>query len=121
MNSKDSLHALELSIVPAVLASSCCLTLPALTLLGISFGEQVFLEHKWIFRVSACVVLLLSLAWYFFKKGIVSRVAYKENKNTIIVISLQTIIFALLLYVLFLHFIVPLLCHIAQIGTCSTY
>jgi len=120
MNKKESLHALELSIVPAVLASSCCLTIPALTLLGISFGENIFLEYKWLFRFLAFVVLLLSLAVYFYKQGVTSKTAFMEKQNTIVLISIQTIVFACVFYVLFLHYIVPLLCQIAQINTCQT-
>ena len=63
--SKDTLHALELSIVPAVLASSCCLTLPALALIGLSFGETAQLFNPSVMRVIALLVLFLSLSYYF--------------------------------------------------------
>jgi len=120
MSKKDSLHALELSIVPAVLASSCCLTIPALALLGISFGENIFLEHRWLFRFLALVVLLLSLVIYFYKQGVTTKDDFIEKRKAIVLISIQTIVFACVFYVLFLQYIVPLLCQIAQINTCQT-
>lgn len=117
--SKDTLHALELSIVPAVLASSCCLTLPALALIGLSFGETTQLFNPSIMRIVALIILFLSLVYYFYKKGISTKQDYIDNKRIIIAIVLQTLFFAILIYVISLYIITPIVCDITGLNTCS--
>lgn len=119
MNTKDTTHSLELSLLPAVLASSCCLTVPALALLGISFSENFFYEYRWLLRLLGFITLVFSLIWYFKKHGVSTREKYKKHADTVIAISIQTLIFALLFYLLFLYVIVPVLCDVAQLTSCN--
>jgi len=118
MKVKESVHALKLSLLPAVLASSCCLTIPALGLLGLSFAEQFFADKVLELRLLAVVILVLSLIIYFYKKGITTKKDLITNRKTIILISLQTAIFALMFYLLFLYIFVPILCTITELGSC---
>lgn len=118
MTTKDATHSLELSILPAILASSCCLTLPALTLLGISFSENFFYEYRWLLRMLGVFVLGISLVWYFYKQGITNRKIFLSKKNLIIIITVQTALFATGFYILFLYVIVPVLCKAAELNSC---
>ena len=119
MTRTDTINSLELSLLPAVLASSCCLTVPALGLLGISVGEDIFYEHRVLLRFIAAGVLGLSLVIFFYKRGIINHATYIQNRKMIFLISLQTILFALVLYVLFLQLFAPILCTITGLGTCQ--
>ena len=119
MSRQNSIDSLKLSLVPAVLASSCCLTVPALALLGISIGENYFYEHRWMLRLAAAVVLVGSLGFYLFNQGIKDKMSYSANKQTVLLISLQTILFAVVFYIIFLYVIVPLICALTSSGSCT--
>ncbi len=119
MKNADTLDSLELSLLPAILASSCCLTFPGLALLGISLGENIFYEYKVLLRFLAVLVLLVSLIYYFYKKGIRSKSDYITHKNKITIIILQTIFFSLVLYALFLLLFVPVLCVLTEVTSCA--
>ena len=119
MKKQDTIDSLELSLIPAVLASSCCLTIPALALLGISFGENIFYEYRALLRFIAFVILFLSLAYYFLKKGIRTKNDFLANKKNIYLISAQTVFFAVFIYVLFLVLFVPFLCNLTELTTCT--
>ena len=119
MSTKDSTDALKLSLVPAVLASSCCLTVPALALLGISFGENFFYEYRMWLRLLAVIVLLLSLVLFFYKRGVTNKDEYLIHKKSILLISLQTLVFAVAFYAIFLYMIVPAICTITATGSCT--
>ncbi len=118
MNKNQSMSALKLSLAPAVLASSCCLTLPALALLGISFAENIFIEHVIALRGLAVALLIVSLLLYFYKQGVRTKDDFITHKAMVFYITLQTFVFALGFYVIFLTLVVPLLCALTGVGSC---
>jgi hypothetical protein len=118
-STKGTTDALELSIVPAVLASSCCLTIPSLALIGFSFGETSQLFDPWIMRVAGTCILVASLLIYFYMKGIRNMQQIRDSQKIIIAVSAQTLFFAILIYIISLTIITPLLCSITGLNTCT--
>ena len=119
MKKNETTDALKLSLLPAVLASSCCLTAPAIGLLGFSTLESVLIEYKWYFRLLALIVLLLSVWWYVFRQGIDNKSAFREHREQILLITGQTLLFGLGIYFIFLYIVVPHLCNATGFASCT--
>lgn len=115
----DVSTSVKFSIVPVILASSCCLTTPALGLLGITFYEPILFEYRWALRVLAILVILLSLAVYFRKHNIKTLDDYKKRFNEVWPTALQTILIAVFFYFFFLLYIIPPICSIQGILPCG--
>lgn len=107
-------QALKLSVIPVVTASLCCFSSVILVLLGLStvsfassLSDTLYGEYKWIFRAVGLILLLLALAYYFYKeKGICTLDQAKRKRNEIINTILITLIVAVLGYVFFLYVVV---------------
>jgi len=113
-------EALELSLIPAVLASSCCLTIPGLSLIGFSFAEKFLSVPDWILRILALVVLILSVCIYLYAKDIKNIAMIKQHKKYVIMLFVQTLLFALMIYLISLYLLVPVLCDITGVTMCSS-
>lgn len=118
---EDSKKALELSLLPAVLASSCCLTIPSLALLGISFSENIFYEYRYVLRMSAIALMVISLIIFFYLRGVRNKKDILREQKKIMIITAQTFVFAVLIYIIFLYLIAPQLCALTNINSCVVY
>ena len=117
---KRNRSALELSIIPAILASSCCLTIPGLSLIGFSFAERLLTIPDWILRLAAFVFLLISVIVFLFLRGVRSLSDVQDHKRYIVLLTVQTLVFALLIYLISLHILVPVLCELSGVTMCRS-
>lgn len=101
----------------AFIAGLCCFSPVVLVLLGLSttafaasLANTLYGTYKWVFRSAGLLLLLASLAWYFYKKeNICSIDQAKRKKNKIINVTLMALIIAVLGYVIWLYVIVEYL------------
>ena len=119
-NDHQTISAFELSIIPVVLASSCCLTIPGLSLLGISFLDGITDLSDTVLRIIGFIVMVLSLVVFLYLKGIRSRQMLRIHKRSIVILVVQTALFSVLLYVIALYIIVPVLCDATGVTICTS-
>mgnify|MGYP006870597089 CR=1 FL=1 len=105
----DSKQSLKLSLMPSIFAAGCCATAPLMSFFGFSYVEYLLTDYVWYIRGGGVVLLGLSVAWYFYKQGIRSKQALRENKVVIAITVIQTIIVSLILYGLFVFVLTPII------------
>jgi hypothetical protein len=105
-------NGLGLSLTPAFFASGCCATLPILFIFGVTLGEEVLMWYQWYFRIGGIIILFTALLFYFYKQGIQTLQSYRDNWDMLTLISVQTILYTLILYFLFTNIITPVLWYI---------
>ncbi len=105
--------ALKLSVIPAVIASLCCLSPVILVLFGLStasfaasLADVLYGQYAWAFRVTGLALLAASLVVYFRQRGICSIDEAKKRRNEIINIVLLALIIAIIGYIVWLYVIV---------------
>ena len=99
---------------PVLAASLCCLSPAILVLLGLStvsfaasLADTFYGTYKWAFRIVGLALLLLSLAWYFYKsKGICTLDQAKRRRNEIINTVILTLVAGVIGYIFFLYVVV---------------
>ena len=99
---------------PVLAASLCCLSPAILVLLGLStvsfaasLADTFYGTYKWVFRIVGLALLLLSLAWYFYKsKGICTLDQAKRRRNEIINTVILTLVAGVIGYIFFLYVVV---------------
>ncbi len=103
----------QLTGIPIIFASLCCLSPIILVLLGLStvsfagsLADTLYGEYRWIFRMFGLILLLISLLFYFRKKGICTLDQAKRRHNEFINTMLVTIIAGIIGYAFFLYVIV---------------
>lgn len=105
---------LQLSSLPVVLASLCCLSPVILVLLGVStvsfasgLADTLYGDYKWYFRGAGLIALLGALYFYLTrKKGICTIDEAKRRRNEIINYVALTLIAGVIGYIFFLYVIV---------------
>lgn len=105
---------LQISSVPAVIASLCCLTPVVLVLLGLStvsfassLADTLYGDYKWYFRVVGIVSLLIAAVVYLRRvKGICSIDQAKKRRNEVINIISLILISGVVAYLFFLYVVV---------------
>lgn len=104
---------LKLTWIPVVGASLCCLSPVLVVLLGlgtVSFGtslaDTLYGDYKWLFRGFGLVLLAVSIALYYRKKGVCTLDQAKRKKNEIINTILLSLAIGALGYVFFLYVVV---------------
>ncbi|MAG48035.1 hypothetical protein CL617_05495 [archaeon] len=101
----------------ALIGGLCCFTPVVLVLLGLSsvayaasLSDLLYGSYKWVFRGSALLFLLLGLFWYFYKKENICTIdKLKRERRKIINFVLITLIFAVLMYIIWLYVIVEII------------
>lgn len=104
----------QISSLPVVVASLCCLSPVILVLLGVStvsfassLADTFYGEYKWYFRIIGLLALLVALFYYFYRtKGICTIDEAKKRRNEIINMVAITVIAGVLGYVFFLYVVV---------------
>ncbi len=118
--SKGTIHqSIKFSIIPVVLATSCCLTTPGLAVLGITFYEPMLYELRWLLRLLALLVITLSLTIYFRKYGIISITDYRIRIREVLPTAIQTYLIALFIYVFVSVWVVPVFCSTQNLLPCG--
>jgi len=104
---------LKLVSPAVVVASLCCLSPVILVLLGLSsvtfaasLADTFYGDYKWAFRAVGLVLLMLSLFFYFRKKGICTLDQVKRKRREIINTVLLVLVIGVLGYVFFLYVVV---------------
>jgi ABC-type multidrug transport system fused ATPase/permease subunit len=104
---------LKISFIPIIVASLCCLSPLIIFLLGLStvtfassLADFFYGEWKWGFRLFGLFLLIITLVFYFRKKGICSLNKIKRNKNKIINTILISIFIFVIGYIFFLYYVV---------------
>ena len=106
--------ALQLSGIPVVIASLCCLSPLILVLVGVStvsfassLADTFYGDYKWWFRSAGLVALLGALYVYLTRqKGICTIDEAKRRRNEIINYLALTLIVGVLGYLFFLYVVV---------------
>ena len=106
-------------IIPAAafLGGLCCFTPLVLALLGLStiayaasLSDLLYGSYRWIFRSFALFFLLAGLVYYFYKKeGVCSLDEIKKKRQKIINLTLITLIFGIIAYIIWLYVIVEII------------
>jgi len=107
MNFKE---VLKLTGLPVLFASLCCLTPIILVLFGLSglafagfLADNLYYNYKWVFRVAGLLILGISLAVYFRKRGVCTLDQVKKQRNKVINVVLLTFIVSILGYLFWLY------------------
>ncbi|MBR9702591.1 hypothetical protein GOV10_01015 [Candidatus Woesearchaeota archaeon] len=94
-------------------ASLCCLSPIILVLFGISgvafassLADTLYGDFKWVFRGVGLLLLLLGIAYYYWKKGVCTFDAVKQRRNEILNTILIAVVSAIIGYIVFLYVIV---------------
>lgn len=103
--------------VTAFIGGLCCFTPVVLVLLGLgsvayaaSLSDLLYGSYKWVFRGVALLLLLSTLAWYFYKKENVCSIdEFKRKRRKIINFTLLTLVVAIIIYIVWLYVIVELI------------
>lgn len=104
----------QVSGIPVVIASLCCLSPVILVSLGLgtvgfatSLADTLYGEYKWYFRTAGLTALALSL-WFYLRrtKGICTIDEAKRRRNEILNIIALTLIAGVIGYVFFLYVVV---------------
>jgi alpha-1,6-mannosyltransferase len=97
---------LALSGITGALGGLCCLTPIVLVLFGLanvsmaaSFGDVLYGEYRWAFRLFSLSMLGLSLVLYFRKRGVCSLSDVKRRRNWVINISLLVLVSSATAYI----------------------
>ena len=95
---------------PVVAASLCCLSPIIVVLLGLStvsfassLADTFYGGYKWVFRGVGLFLLLLSVFFYYRRKGVCTWNQAKRRRNEIINTILLTLIAGVVGYILFLY------------------
>ena len=95
-----------LSGLAALVGGLCCLTPVVLVLLGLasisaatSFGNVLYGDYHWEFRLGAFAFLALALVVYFRRRGICTLDQARRQRRRIINTSLVVLIFAVGIYI----------------------
>jgi TctA family transporter len=109
-NKKDILKIIS---VPVVFASLCCLSPVILVAFGLSsvtfaasLSNTLYSEYKWYFRAVGLILLAISIAFYYRKKGVCTLDQAKKRKNEIINTVAIVLVSAVIGYIFFLYFVV---------------
>jgi len=100
--------------IPILLASLCCLSPVILVLLGItstsfasSLSDTLYGHYRWVFRLIGIVSLIFSLVWYIRKKkGICTLQEAKRQRNKILNIILLSFLVSIIGYIVWLYVVV---------------
>jgi hypothetical protein len=101
----------------AFVGGLCCFTPVVLVLFGLSsvafagsLADTLYGGHKWVFRAIALLLLLASIAWYFYtKENVCTLDALKRKKNKIINFTLLAVSIGILAYIIWLYVIVEII------------
>lgn len=103
----------EITGVPVLFASMCCLSPIILVLLGVStvtfatsLTDVLYGEYRWAFRVLGLLLLAGSIFLYFRRQGVCTLDQAKRERNRIINVVLTTLITGILGYLFFLYVVV---------------
>ena len=95
-----------LSGIAGALGGLCCLTPIVLVLLGLanvsmaaSFGDVLYGDYRWVFRLFSLAMLGLALAFYFRKRGVCSLSDVKRRRNWVINISVLVLVSSATAYI----------------------
>jgi hypothetical protein len=104
---------LHLTWLPVVGASLCCLSPVILVLFGLStvtfassLADTFYGQYKWVFRGAGLILLLISIVFYYRKKGVCTLDQAKKRKNEILNTVMLTLIVGVLGYIFFLYVVV---------------
>jgi len=105
---------LNISSVPVIIASLCCLSPVILVLLGLStasfassLADSLYGDYKWYFRLAGVVALAYALVIYFRRtKGICTIDEVRRRRNEIINTVALVVIAGIAGYVFFLYVVV---------------
>jgi cell division protein FtsW (lipid II flippase) len=107
---RSIVDALKISSIPVFIASLCCLAPIVLVTLGIStvtfaasLSSTLYGEYRWLFIGTGIISLIVSLVFYFRKRGICTIDQAKKRRNEIINKVLIVGIVALIGYHLFFN------------------
>ena len=109
-------NLLEITGLPVLFASLCCLAPIILVLFGLStvafaasLSDLLYGSYKWIFRGAGLLLLAISLFIYFWRRGICSIDKVRRQRKKIINTILLSFIFAIIAYIFWLYVVVEYL------------
>ena len=108
---------LQLTGLPVLVASLCCLAPVIFVLLGLStvsfaasLADTLYGDFKWLFRGVGLAALALSVYWYLrTKRGICTLDQAKQRRNEIINVILLSLSVGVIGYIVWLYVVVELL------------
>ena len=113
MNFKE---LLKITGLPVLFASLCCVAPLILVLFGLStvafaasLSDTFYGTYRWAFRGVGLLLLILSLTFYFRKKGICTINQVKRNRRKIINTTLLVLGIAILAYIFWLYVVVEII------------
>lgn len=102
----DRRAVLLLSSISGIIGGICCLSPIVAVLLGIStvaaansFGNVLYGEYKWHFRVAAAIFLAAALVVYFRRRGVCTLDQARRERNRIVNAVLLSLIGLVTVYV----------------------
>lgn len=120
MSKKVSMQeSVKFSVIPVVLATSCCMTVPALGLMGITMYEPILFDLRWYLRILALLLITLSLVIYFKRYNIKTWSDYRTRSREVLPTTIQTFAVAVFIYVFCMLVVVPLFCENQHVLTCT--
>ena len=110
-------EVVKVGLVPAIIASLCCLSPVLLVSLGIvsvsvagDLADVLYGEYKWLFRAAGLVALTVFTVSYFKrKKKICTLNDVHKRRNEIINTVFLILIVSVVLYIVFLYGIIELI------------
>ena len=120
---KTNSPAPALSLMPAFFAAGCCATAPLMVMFGFAVGETALGEYRWLFRLGGLLIFVLSLWWYFNKQGVRSLGDYRNHQSRVLVISVHTALYTLVIYAFLVWVAAPFIWQtiLEQAGSCCGY
>jgi cation transport ATPase len=117
LSKKEKSFLKKLIPLVALVGGLCCFTPIILVLFGLSsvafaasLSNTLYYGYKWYFRGAALILLLASVAWYFYKKeGVCSIDALKRKRKKIINLVLLAIIAGVIAYIIWLYVILEII------------
>lgn len=108
--------------IPVFIASLCCLAPVVLVALGIttvaagaSLTNVLDGQYRWAFNLVAVISLMVSIAYYFRRKGVCTLDQVKKHRNEIINKTLLVIIIGYVSYYLFFNVFLTYVGHLLKI------
>lgn len=103
---------LKITGLPVLFASLCCFSPIVLVLFGVStvavassFGDLLYGQYRWYFRLAGLIILGIALLVYFRKRGVCTIDQVKRRRNEIINTVLIAVFISVLAYILWLYVI----------------
>lgn len=104
---------IQLTGLPVLLASLCCLAPVILVMLGLSttsfalsLSDTLYYDYRWAFRILGLITLAGSLWFYFRKQGICTLDDVKRHRNKVINTLMLVLVVSVSAYIVWLYFIV---------------